>query len=131
MGQQQLLLIVLAVIIVGISLVVGIQMFSANAATANVDSVINDLMNLAAKAQQFYLKPKSMGGGGLSFKSITIEDLTTKPTNENGTYKIRRKRRKRLVLIGEGNFDGDGDGKNCKVRAIVFPDSIAIKIRNR
>jgi hypothetical protein len=131
MGQQQLLLIVLGVIIVGISFVVGIQMFNANAANANIESVINDLMKLAAKAQQFYLKPESIGGGGQSFRNITIADLTTKPTNENGTYKISKKRRRRLVLIGEGKFDGDGDGKNCKVRAVVFPDSIAIKIRNR
>lgn len=131
MGQQQLLLIVLGVIVVGISVVVGIQMFSANAANANLESVINDLMQLAAKAQQFYLKPESTGGGGKSFRDITIKDLTTKPTNENGTYKIGNKRKRRLVLIGDGKLDGDGDGKNCKVRAIVFPDSIAIKIRNR
>jgi len=43
MGQQQLLLIVLGVIIVGIAVVVGINLFNANATNANRDGVISDL----------------------------------------------------------------------------------------
>ena len=53
MGQQQLLLIVLGVIIVGIAIAVGITMFKTNAQSSNRDQVINDLQNLAAKAQQY------------------------------------------------------------------------------
>ena len=56
MGQQQLLLIVLGVIIVGIAIAVGISMFKSNAQSSNRDQVINDLNNLAAKAQQYYRK---------------------------------------------------------------------------
>jgi len=50
MGQQQLLLIVLSVIIVGIAVVVGINMFSASAASSNLEAVSNDLLNLASRA---------------------------------------------------------------------------------
>ena len=46
MGQQQLLLIVLGVIIVGIAVVVGINLFNANATNANRDAVVSDLNNL-------------------------------------------------------------------------------------
>ena len=42
MGQQQLLLIVLGVIIVGIAVVVGINVFTASSANANRDAVIAD-----------------------------------------------------------------------------------------
>ena len=49
MGQQQLLLIILGVIIVGIAVAVGITMFQDNAISANRDAVTNDLVQLAAK----------------------------------------------------------------------------------
>ena len=67
MGQQQLLLIVLGVIIVGIAVVVGINLFNANAEEAAKDGVVSDNTNLGAMAQQYYKKPLSMGGGGNTF----------------------------------------------------------------
>jgi hypothetical protein len=67
MGQQQLLLIVLGVIIVGIAVVVGINLFNANAETSTQDSIVSQGTNLGAMAQQYYKKPISMGGGGNSF----------------------------------------------------------------
>ena len=67
MGQQQLLLIVLGVIIVGIAVVVGINLFNANAKEAAKDGVVSDCTNLGAMAQQYYKKPTSMGGGGNTF----------------------------------------------------------------
>ena len=72
MGQQQLLLIVLGVIIVGIAIVVGINLFNANAVSANRDGVISDLNNLGALAHQYYNKPTSMAGGGNSFAGFAI-----------------------------------------------------------
>ncbi len=86
MGQQQLLLIILGVIIVGIAVAVGITMFTGGARDANRDQVINDLVNLSAKAQQFYRRPTAMGGGGNSFNNfqLTIADTG----NANGSYSV-------------------------------------------
>ncbi|MCL4539091.1 MAG: hypothetical protein M1378_05740 [Bacteroidetes bacterium] len=84
MGQQQLLLIVLGVIIVGIAIAVGISMFKSNAQSSNRDQVINDLNNLAAKAQQYYRKPTAMAGGGQSFGGFTMAAVDT--GNANGGY---------------------------------------------
>jgi hypothetical protein len=67
MGQQQLLLIVLGVIVVGIAVVVGINLFNANAETSTQDSIVSQGTNLGAMAQQYYKKPQSMGGGGNTF----------------------------------------------------------------
>jgi hypothetical protein len=67
MGQQQLLLIVLGVIIVGIAVVVGINLFNANAETSTQDSIVSQGTNIGALAQQYYKKPVTMGGGGNSF----------------------------------------------------------------
>jgi len=60
MGQQQLLLIVLGVIIVGIAIVVGINLFTANAIESNRNGVISDLSNLGAMAQQYYKRPTTL-----------------------------------------------------------------------
>jgi Tfp pilus assembly protein PilE len=132
MGQQQLLLIVLSVIIVGIAVVVGINMFSASAASANLEAVTSDLLNLASRAQQYYVKPSGMGGGGNSFVDISIGELTPKATNDNGTYTISTAGTATLVGIqGVGVQDGDSDGTNCTVVVTVFSDSIATSVSNR
>jgi hypothetical protein len=69
MGQQQLLLIVLGVIIVGIAVVVGINLFNANAEESTKDGVVSDCTNLGAMAQQYYKKPTSMGGGEITLQA--------------------------------------------------------------
>jgi Tfp pilus assembly protein PilE len=86
MGQQQLLLIVLGVIIVGIAIVVGINLFNANSISSNRDAVISDLNNLAALAHEYYSKPTAMAGGGSSFANYTIP--STLASDANGAYTI-------------------------------------------
>jgi hypothetical protein len=95
MGQQQLLLIILGVIIVGIAVAVGITMFQDNAVDQNRSAVIADLTTLSAKAQQYYAKPTTLGGGGNSFVGLTADATglgilasTAFTTNANGTYSI-------------------------------------------
>jgi len=84
MGQQQLLLIILGVIIVGIAIAVGLSLFSAQSIQANKDAIINDLNNIAAHAYQFKIRPSSMGGGNGVYTGYTIP--TKMATNENATY---------------------------------------------
>jgi hypothetical protein len=81
MGQQQLLLIVLGVIIVGIAVVVGINLFNANAETSTQDSVVSQGTNIGAMAQQYFKKPTSMGGGGNSFAAFETKVWPNLPTN--------------------------------------------------
>jgi hypothetical protein len=94
MGQQQLLLIILGVIVVGIAVAVGITMFTDSAIGANRDAVTNDLVNLASRCQQYYRRPTAMGGGGNSFVGLTadaagIRKLTNHSSNANGSYAIQ------------------------------------------
>lgn len=94
MGTQQLLLIVLGVIIVGIAVVVGINIFGTNAEQANKDAITQDCLRIAAAAQGFYRKPTMLGGGDNSFDDISIEDCgmanngSDAGENVNGTYTI-------------------------------------------
>lgn len=95
MGTQQLLLIVLGVIIVGIAVVVGINIFGTNAEQANKDAITQDCLRIAAAAQGYFRKPTMLGGGNNDFTGITIEDCgmsadvtTGNGVNVNGTYAI-------------------------------------------
>ncbi len=133
MGQQQLLLIILGVIVVGIAVAVGITMFSDNAVSSNRDAVTNDLVNLAASCQQFYRRPTTLGGGQGSFILLTtgsLSKLTTKPTNPNGTYSISGAgTATQVVLQGLGTEMGS-DGNQIKVTMTVFADSTSVVFAN-
>jgi len=84
MGQQQLLLIVLGVIIVGIAVVVGINVFTASSEEASKDAVVSDCTTIGAMAQQYYRKPTAMAGGGNDFTGFTVPAALV--TNANGGY---------------------------------------------
>ncbi|MBI3579431.1 MAG: hypothetical protein HY276_08760 [Ignavibacteriales bacterium] len=84
MGQQQLLLIILGVIIVGIAIAVGLSLFSAQSVQSNRDAIINDLNNLAAQAYQYRIRPSSMGGGQGKYDGFTIPSKMS--ANENAKY---------------------------------------------
>ena len=91
MGQQQLLLIVLGVIVVGIAVVVGINLFNANAEESAKDGIVSDCTNLGAMAQQHYKKPGSMGGGANTFDGSGTNGVTwaipaSLVNTANGTY---------------------------------------------
>ena len=106
MGQQQLLLVILVTIIVGIATVVAINTFGSAADQANIDAVNNDIATLASAAQGYYMRPQMLGGGGRSFDGITFEkfsfagEIGDDPdpaeeghdplfgANENGVYEI-------------------------------------------
>lgn len=84
MGQQQLLLIILGVIIVGLAIAVGLSLFSAQSIQSNKDAITNDLNNFAAHAFQYRLRPASMAGGEGSYSGFVI--LSKMSSNENATY---------------------------------------------
>jgi hypothetical protein len=98
MGQQQLLLIILGVIIVGIAIAVGLSLFSAQSVQANKDAITNDLNNLAANAYQYRIRPSSMGGGSNSYTGYSIPSKLR--TNENASYTIVSNSGNGIVLMG-------------------------------
>ncbi len=89
MGQQQLLLIILGVIIVGVAIAVGISMFSSQSVKSNQDAILSDLANLAADGYQYKIRPTSMGGGNGTFAGYAIDANASWGTNNpNATYEI-------------------------------------------
>lgn len=136
MGQQQLLLIILGVIVVGIAVAVGITMFTDNAVSANRDAVTNDLVNLASRAQQYYRRPAGLGGGQGAFDASkgglglsVITQLTSKPSNSNGDYTMGAVTPTSVVLTGTGKEKGN-DNTLIHVTMNVFADSTSVVFDN-
>jgi hypothetical protein len=77
MGQQQLLLLVLATVIVGIATVVGIEAFSQNNIKSNADALMNDAVRIASDAQAWSQKSEPFGGPATfgDVGAATFEDL--------------------------------------------------------
>ena len=126
MGQQQLLLIVLGVIIVGIAIIVGINLFSEQAAASNFDAVMNDMQRIAATSQQWYLKPVALGGGGRTFANVSFSNINVSASNENGSYAVSNPQQASFTLTGIGLEDGDDDGTPITISFTVYRDSTDI-----
>lgn len=67
MGQQQLLLVILGIIVVGIAIAISIQLFRQNAIDSKRDILMNECANIASIAIGYYKRPISFGGGSKSF----------------------------------------------------------------
>ncbi len=127
MGQQQLLLILLGIIIVGIAIFIGINLFRANAIEAKRNNVTNELVNLAAMAQKYYLSPRALGGGERSFIGWDIPSELR--VTANGNYRRESISRDSIVIIGTGNEVVTGDD-SIKVKITVLPLTYRIRIIN-
>lgn len=104
MGQQQLLLVILVTIIVGVATVVALNVFGSSAKNANRDAVRQDILTIGSEAQGWYMKPSLMGGGGDSFVNVNFDTLgfgynkkettakggnSTDVYNANGEYQLQ------------------------------------------
>jgi hypothetical protein len=136
MGQQQLLLVILVTIIVGIATVVAINIFGQAADQANRDAVRQDLMGAAAQAQGIWARPEMMGGAAREFNgtalsaaellaalNIPVNDPTYVPgtsttaVNDNGSYIILANSASSLTITGSPSSGGDD------IQAIVCRDA--------
>ncbi|MEM8556890.1 MAG: hypothetical protein AAGG50_03510 [Bacteroidota bacterium] len=89
MGQQQLLLLVLGIVLVGLAVVVGIQAFEENQRKTRQDQTMVLLSDIAAKAIAWKKTPVAMGGGDNGdsddYRGITFADLGYEATEvQNG-----------------------------------------------
>ncbi len=116
MGQTQLLLIVLGVLLVGIAIYVGVSMFQANAVEDTRLAIINDLGNFAARARAYYWKPATQGGGNKSFNGVTIKQIYPMVENANARYSIESAQDDNCVILGVGKIVSGSDSVRIRVR---------------
>ena len=93
MGSQQLLLLIVGVLMVGLMISVGIIMFADNAAASNRDAVANDLAAYASKAQVVLSRdPRCLGGGGGLVSGICTGEACKWTNPERDHHNLHRQR---------------------------------------
>ena len=135
MGQQQLILLVLATVIIGIAIVVGIRAFTENSAKANADAMVQDAVRMANDMQAWKKKPAPFGGQsavatpaqvadpadftGVTFPLLGYAATAGVYTSLNGTYTI-------ATLPAETTFTG----VNAQEQNTILVDVCGIADRN-
>ena len=127
MGQQQLLLIVLGVILVGVAVILGIQYFSVGAEEGAKDELVAHSLTIGANAQQWYKKPASMGGGGNTFAGFETHytnELIRLQESTNGDYTTGTGGATSIVITGTPK-----DYTTWTVQTTVYLDSMVTLIQ--
>ncbi len=121
MGYQQILMLVLAVIIIGLSVTVGLTMFTQHMMSINRQSIISDMNIFAGVANAYYKTPASMGGGdrtwdvdrmGMWF-GYNYDAANNSISNSNGTY-VFSSSDDVLTIVGIGTSIGNDGSENVK-----------------
>lgn len=120
MGQQQLLLLVLAAVIVGTAIVLGVNLFQENAAQANSDAVVQDCVAIAHKAYAYWKKPLALGGAGgdVQTNAITFAKIGADANSPNASapYTIAATAANKIEINGTGTEDLNEDGTKLTVK---------------
>lgn len=127
MGQQQILLIVLAIIIVGVAIAISIQLFRSNAIEAKRDVLIEETTTLGTMALQYFKKPVELGGGGRSFTGWKIPSQMNQTVN--GNFMIAAVASDEVTITGTGSEVVTGND-SIKVQTIVSENEIQTIIIN-
>lgn len=121
MGYQQILMLVIGVIIVGLSTTVGLSMYTNEMTKMNRQSIISDMNIFAGVANAYYKAPANYGGGdrewdvdqmGMWF-GYNYDAENNAITNENGVY-VFSASGDVLTIIGTGTAIGNDGSENVR-----------------
>ncbi len=128
MGQAQLLLVILGVLLVGVAIFIGVELSQQNSVSSVRDAVLTDLNNFAARALAYYTKPATQGGGNKSFDGVTMSMIFPMGQNVNGRYYIESAAGDNCAIVGVGNAISGTDSIRMRVR--ITPQRNTIEIIN-
>ncbi len=126
MGYQQVLMLFLSVVIIGISVTVGITIYIHEMTRINRQSIISDMNIFAGIANTFYKTPANMGGGdrtwdvdkmGMWF-GYNYDADNNSISNSNGTYTFSLSD-DILTIVGIGNSIGNDGSENVRATLIL------------
>ena len=135
MGQQQLLLLVLGIVIVGLAVVVGIEAFNENKSNSTVDAMVNDIVRIGSDFQAWSLKPQAFGGpaDGEGFTNVSLQqvgyptsvfdgsDVYVTTTGTYGIFRAGETSADCVIVLGYSNnaiSEGTVDMDNAAVVAV-------------
>jgi hypothetical protein len=89
MGQQQLLLVILVTIIVGIATMVAINTMQAAHDESVYQAIQQDILQAQSQSIGYINKPAMFGGGSGSYAGMTLDDILLPESNENAEYELQ------------------------------------------
>ncbi len=127
MGSQQMLLIVVGIIAVGVMIVVGFDISRKYMENSNRDQIIAGLYDLGLMAQQYYKKPIENGGGNGEFTGWVMPEQLKQTHSGKFTSSVKIDR---VDLSAEGTEIGRNGLTEVRVTARVDKDGIRITVIN-
>lgn len=136
MGQQQLLILVLTVIIVGIAAVIGADMFSDSMVQRQSDLLISYSVHIATDAAAWRGKSSPYLGGGGSYAELEgprFSDLLINQHRIPGAIEIQKATTNQLILraqscdVPEIGVRVTVDGVNISSTEIAYDGSITFE----
>ena len=88
MGQQQLLLMLVLAVIVGIITILAINTFIISRDEGIKDIIRQEMMEAATLGQMYFKKSEMFGGGGNSYKNITLFDIHLDSSSAVAAFEI-------------------------------------------
>lgn len=128
MGQTQLLIVILGLLLVGVAIFVGVEMFTQHSVDDVRNAVMTDLNNYAARALAYYGKPATQGGGNKSFDGVSMSMIFPSSENVNGRYYVESAQGDNCTIVGVGKAIAGMD--SIRVRIRVTPERNTIQIIN-
>lgn len=137
MFQQQSLLIVLGICVVGIAIAAGFISKQKDETAIERNALADELYSLAANAQDFYHRMAESSGGQGSFASLFEK--------HNGIKRLKSFTSKRTVgefylldpvdplsiqIVGVGRVGGKNSSQPIKVMITVWPDHTLVSVLN-
>lgn len=135
MGQQQILLLVLTIIVVGVAIVIGIEMFEQMAKQRHIDLLVNHAVHVASEAITWRTKGSPFLGGGGSYSDLGTDgmnQLLMATVRVPGTFEISKAAGDDLEVEGVSNdFPEIGirvvvQGTEITSTVIVYDGSITV-----
>lgn len=121
MAQQQFLMLVLAAMVIGVAILIGMDRLAQESDAAMREEVHRTVATLAAQAQVWYHAPAALGGGGKSFEAFTLDKVHFKTGTLPGTVTVSQQQPDRFRLTGTAYGDS-----TWSLSVDVYPDSFAV-----
>jgi len=128
MGQNQLILVALGFLLVGLAVYVAVTMFGTSAEESTRNAMINDLTTFANTARAWYTTPVAQSGGGQSFTGLTRGRIGV-TDNANARYFIESASGDLCLISGVGKIVA-GNDDSVRVRVRITPQRNQIEILN-
>ena len=122
MGNQQMLPLVLAAVLVGLAMVRGMAVIDETNRLETETQMQAALLSTAERAQMWYRKPTAIGGGGQSFAQVSWRKLNLNPNTPVGKFSMSEKTHGSFRLTGVSL-----DDPTLVVSYVVYADSVVLK----